>query len=311
VRTAALLLRVAAGCPSAVEPGGGGDGGSSSGAVTTGTGTGTGTAAGTGTATGTGSGTAAADVGNGPETGTTTAGGGAMCEGKVGCEQVVGDETCGPAKKCVFCRCAESGAFATACVSSGTIPVGEPCGSTPLACGAQQDPCVPEAACVFGYCYPRCLRSPNDPAGVTCADPQAVCHVTGDLSPSVCTIPCDPTDPQGTPCPDGLGCKLRDAGGYSLACLPRQFGRWQEVVGYGEVCDGPVTICDFGLHCVAAGAFPPGMCAGDACCTTFCDHTEPAGSEQCPQAADGQVCVDAFGGALPPWQQHVGLCMVP
>jgi hypothetical protein len=75
---------------------------------------------------------------------------------------------------------------------------------------------------------------------------------------------------------------------------------------YGAPCFY-INGCNAGLFCTAAEEVPG--CAGEACCSEFCDINLP---NSCAGMADGQVCIPWWEmGMAPMGLEHVGACGVP
>jgi hypothetical protein len=187
-------------------------------------------------------------------------------------------------------------------LASDPKDVGETCrvfGAPNAGC----DDCVVGAMCLYvseddgeGVCVALCEYSQGD---YVCAEDGKVCATANGGVLFLCLDPCNPLAPG---CPPGSGCTfVWDM--EIFACAPP----WTNL-GYGEVCLEYLGSCAPGLACVGSDAFPDGTCGG-TCCTQACDLSAP---NQCPHAADGQVCMSLYNpGEAPPGHETVGLCRMP
>ncbi|MCY0986848.1 hypothetical protein OV203_06930 [Nannocystis sp. ILAH1] len=116
---------------------------------------------------------------------------------------------------------------------------------------------------------------------------------------NVCLAGCSPLDPV---CPAGASCLMAGSVDDQFFCVDAADPVRLE---YGAACLVE-NQCGAGLLCMP-NAHVPG-CAGDRCCTNFCDLAE---MEACP-AAPGQVCAPWPGPYLdwepPPGLENVGFC---
>ena len=148
-----------------------------------------------------------------------------------------------------------------------------------------------------GVCVPLCMGSANAPV---CEDPGNACILGNGGVLNVCLPLCDPLL---QPCPMGQACYPISAG---FVCGPDQS---DDMGAYGDPC-AFVNVCDPGLFCASADLVP--SCASGACCTPYCDVTDPDASAACPGAAEGQACNAWFDdGEAPPGLEHVGACAIP
>lgn len=188
-------------------------------------------------------------------------------------------------------------------VASEPKEVGDTCsvfGSPNAGC----DDCVAGAMCLFvfendgeGVCVGFCEHSGQ--GTYVCAEDGKVCAMANNGALPVCLDPCNPLSPG---CPPEAGClyihEIQD-----FLCGPP----WMNT-GYGEPCTTELGSCASGLACVDTTAFPEGVCPS-GCCTQACDLSAP---NQCPHAADGQVCTPLYEpGQAPPGNENVGLCKMP
>jgi hypothetical protein len=130
----------------------------------------------------------------------------------------------------------------------------------------------------------------DDDGCTACAiDPSASCG--GE--PSVCGPSCDPLLQD---CVDGQGCYAIED---SFLCAADVSGGGGAA---GDSCD-TFDACDPGQGCIAVEDLP--ACLGAACCTPFCDLSDP--SPTCP---DGLQCIEWFAlGATPPGFEDTGICI--
>lgn len=160
------------------------------------------------------------------------------------------------------------------------------------------DSCDQQSRCMlidestgFGICVPTCVGKPGE---FSCPE-QFVCHTYDTPSNhfTFCDQPCDPLAPV---CPPGGAC-------LSLYTNFTCQDNVQPSKGLGEPCDDVFVLsnCQNGLLCVSTDS---AECAGDACCTSFCDLNDP---NPCP-LDPMQVCMPYEFG--PDWA-HLGYCRWP
>jgi hypothetical protein len=143
-----------------------------------------------------------------------------------------------------------------------------------------------------GTCVGFCQGSEANP---TCPDPGDFCTISNDGVLILCLPQCSPLVPS---CGDDEVCGPATD---NFTCIPGGAN-----VPYGEPCEG-INDCSDGLTCTQA-AFVP-ACAGEACCTSFCDTT--LGAEQCPEADAGETCEPWFAeGEAPAGLETLGVCIV-
>ncbi len=151
--------------------------------------------------------------------------------------------------------------------------------------------CLPtDVAEMVGSCIPMCTGSPSDPS---CPSPTQVCSV--NLMQNLCLEHCNPLDAS---CPGIRQCT--PIGGWDFGCLPA--GPMQS--GAGASCGGPQD-CAAGTVCMPASLVPD--CAGESCCTEFCDLSETPAS--C--SLGGQLCEAWNAATPPPGFENVGVCALP
>ncbi|MFV8751950.1 ribulose phosphate epimerase [Nannocystaceae bacterium ST9] len=139
-----------------------------------------------------------------------------------------------------------------------------------------------------GTCIPLCTGDPENgmcPVGFNCS-------ISNDGSLILCVYDCNPLLQDCAP--EGTGCFWD---GELFNCDPA--GDIPE----GEPC-GYINDCAPGEVCLDATSFP--SCAGAACCSAYCDLTDPV----CLLA--GTECVAFFDeGTAPPGLETVGVCAIP
>jgi hypothetical protein len=160
---------------------------------------------------------------------------------------------------------------------------------------ADNDDCAAGYFCmtdVSGHTGPGICLEFCDPAmpDTTCEDGGS-CFGFNDGVLPLCEQLCDPLAPS---CPPGQGCYI--AIGNFVCATTKEPPSLQ-----GEACQ-VIQSCEPGLACQPG----PAGCV-DACCTPFCDTTQP---NTCPGAAMGEECVQAVADP-PPGLENVGICVVP
>jgi hypothetical protein len=152
-----------------------------------------------------------------------------------------------------------------------------------------------------GVCQPFCSGSEANPV---CSDNSTTCVINNGGAIILCLPICDPL--LTNDCPEGDGCyptPTEDA----FICVFDANG--PDDGAYGDSCMF-ANVCNPGLHCADASFVPD--CATPACCTSYCDLTEPDASESCPGAAGGQECIPWFPeNAAPPGFDDLGACQIP
>lgn len=176
------------------------------------------------------------------------------------------------------------------CAAPQTAKVGEPCSRLE---GPYDgiDTCAGGAVCwdvdpdtQLGTCIPLCTGAPHQPScplGSRCA-------LADPMWAAFCLPPCDPFV---NGCSSGYACSVV---GDTFACMPAA----SDVAAQGQPCEHP-NECATGLACVGAEQLPG--CAGDRCCTGFCDLDAPA-------CSPGSICTSALGDP-PDGFAHVGVCV--
>ncbi len=202
----------------------------------------------------------------------------------------------------------DGGSFwnATKCVpiARNAAQVGDPCMVEGSGVSGIDD-CDKDAMCWDvdletneGTCVAFC---DGDEANPTCTDPVTQCVITNDGVLVLCLPTCNPITPDT--CSEGQGCYPVDD---AFACAPDASG---ELGGYGDPCEF-INVCDPGLFCADATTVP--SCTSAACCSPFCDVTDPDASANCPGAAGGQECTPWYeDGNTPPDLDDVGACVIP
>jgi hypothetical protein len=144
---------------------------------------------------------------------------------------------------------------------------------------------------LVGVCTPFCTGTEDNPE----CPPGASCLIGSDSTIALCIFSCDPLLQD---CGRGLACFWVN---NSFSCIFTM-----QDIPTGEPC-GYVNDCAAGNGCVPAEALP--SCAGEACCTLFCNIEQ--GDQQC-EALPGTSCVPFFEeGQAPPGYELLGLCALP
>lgn len=203
-------------------------------------------------------------------------------------------QDCPEGEKCVPYSSTGDGIYdARKCVIiGGDQQLGEPCTYSGVV--DSTDDCGEHLFCYYapgeqggeGECVAFCEGTADDPV---CA-PGTSCVIAFEGSLTTCLQNCDPLLQD---CVDERACHWTNA---DFACMPHE-GRMA-----GEDCS-EVAQCAPGLQCTAAELLPD--CAGDACCTHFCDLSMPL----CP--TPGTECVSFFEEGRTPGENFVGVCLSP
>lgn len=139
-----------------------------------------------------------------------------------------------------------------------------------------------------GICVALCAGTPLEPI---CPSDTICVLSSGPLS--LCLETCDPLQPQ---CAPDETCMLAPVGD-AFICVPGAPGG-----GLFEACSFP-NECDAGLVCVDASLVSACGVGPQACCTPFCDETQP----MCPEP--DQACSSFFEpGNEPIGLENVGVC---
>jgi hypothetical protein len=139
-----------------------------------------------------------------------------------------------------------------------------------------------------GVCVPLCTGSPDDPM----CEEQFNCSVSNDGSLLLCLYACDPLLQDCEQ--EGAGCFWD---GAQFNCDPA--GELEPNAECGYIND-----CLPGHLCLDASALP--NCAGAACCSPWCDLSNPTCAEP------GTECVAFYDeGTAPPNLVDVGICAIP
>jgi hypothetical protein len=144
-------------------------------------------------------------------------------------------------------------------------------------------------AVLQGICTPFCGGTPDEPQ----CDPGTTCYLDYDESLNLCLSQCDPL---AQDCPPGQLCGWA---GWDFACVIERAAP----PANGEPCDGHVDACSLGETCIPAAASPG--CVGAACCTEFCDRSDPNFA-----CTDPELSCESFfeQDAAPPGWELVGVC---
>lgn len=143
---------------------------------------------------------------------------------------------------------------------------------------------------LVGTCIELCGCGPVAP---TCEGGGTQCTISNQDSLPLCLPTCDPLDPAAV-CGDGEGCY---PAGDGFQCAPDASGDEGMVAQPCSFING----CEPGLACVAPETVLG--CAGNGCCTPFCDLDEP---DSCPFGS----CQPWFPEGEEPLECHVdtGVC---
>ncbi len=137
-----------------------------------------------------------------------------------------------------------------------------------------------------GTCVSSCSGSEANPV---CEDPATHCEIAFEGTMVLCLPPCDALVQD---CPEGAACYPGD--NQSFVC-----GKPLEpVIPTGEACEREWD-CAPGAFCQAAALLP--ACAGEACCTAYCDTALP---DAC---GPERVCTPIY----PELPSAAGYCTVP
>jgi hypothetical protein len=146
----------------------------------------------------------------------------------------------------------------------------------------------------IGTCASFCTGTADDPQcpdAPGCAD--ASCLINGDSSINLCLPSCDPL---AQDCNPGLACYWA---GNDFNCI-----FFTQNLPIGEVC-GFINDCVGGAVCTASELLP--NCAGENCCTPFCDTA--ALVDPCPELLEGTSCQVFLDS--PEEGCAVGSCLAP
>jgi hypothetical protein len=233
------------------------------------------------------------DAGDGDGEPTTT--GSFVPEVEMGAESTCDPwlQDCPEGEKCAAYNAGSDTWNANKCVMvKGTAQTGDPC----IYDGADfgTDDCDVGYMCYYtnmegvGICVPLCTGTPDDPL----CEEQFNCSVSNDGSLLLCLYSCDPLLQDCTQ--EGSGCFWD---GAQFNCDPAGDIPTNEPCGY-------INDCLPGHLCLDATALP--NCAGAACCSAWCDLTDP----QC--LTMGTECIAFYDeGTAPPGLEDTGICALP
>lgn len=164
------------------------------------------------------------------------------------------------------------------CMPIAEDPVGE--GEACMLSALFDDNCDSGLMCWFwgeegepGVCLPACSGNADEP---TCGGSSHCLFVVPDVY-GLCSPQCDPLT-QDCPGNDSM-CETAGGGFHCYS---------EGTVEEGDICDG--YDCVAGNKCAPSDAV---NCAGDMCCTPFCDTTDP---NSCDGVATGSTCFTLYGG---------------
>jgi hypothetical protein len=210
------------------------------------------------------------------------------------------DSTCDPwlqdcpeGEKCAAYNAGSDTWNANKCVMvKGTGQTGEPCTYDGADFGT--DDCDVGYMCYYtnmesvGICVPMCTGTPDNPL----CEEMFNCSVSNDGSLLLCLYACDPLLQDCSQ--EGAGCFWD---GAQFNCDPAGDIPTNEPCGY-------INDCLPGHLCLDATALP--MCAGAACCSAWCDLSDP----QCLTV--GTECISFYDeGTAPPGLENTGICALP
>jgi hypothetical protein len=175
------------------------------------------------------------------------------------------------------------GAIGDTCVWGGIVAATDDCGDDSI-CWDVMDVDGQN----LGVCTQYCDGTADNPI----CPPETSCIIINEGSITVCIVNCDPLLQD---CGAGLACFWANT---AFSCI---FTAGE--IPTGEPC-GYINDCAAGNYCTDAAALP--ACNGAACCTPFCDLTDPV----CGVAET--ECVTFFEeGMAPPGYEDVGVCVLP
>lgn len=167
------------------------------------------------------------------------------------------------------------------CTYGGVIEATDDCDATGI--------CLDRDGDMLGTCHAFCLGTADDPE---CPDAQ-LCEFADQGTVALCVDQCSPLLQD---CEAPQSCYWDDTGFHCLA---------SGEVPIGEPCDS-ANDCPPGNQCVEGSLLP--SCAGEACCTGFCE----VGLDENLCLIPGSACVPFFEeGAAPEGLEQVGLCLSP
>ena len=216
-------------------------------------------------------------------------------------EDVIGVSECDPwmqdcpeGEKCVAYGSTGGNWDANKCVQIlGDGSIGDPC--TYDGTAASTDTCGADSWCWNvneegqGVCTGFCTGSPDDPI----CDPGYGCSIANNGSITLCLLSCDPLLQD---CPvEGESCFYDFSGNFVCAFETQNLGA-------GEPC-GFINDCAGGNLCLGAEVLLD--CNGSACCTPYCDLSDPV----CPPGLECQPLFEE--GTAPPEYVDVGVCIIP
>lgn len=185
------------------------------------------------------------------------------------------------ANKCV--PVTGSGAIGDTCIWGGIVEATDDCGPESICWDAMD---------VDGQDVGVCTEYCGGTADAPICPPSTSCIIINEGSINICIVNCDPLLQD---CGAGLACFWANT---AFSCI---FTAGD--IPTGEPC-GYINDCAAGNFCTDAAALP--ACAGSACCSPYCDLTDPV----CSVA--GTECSSFFEeGMAPPGYEDVGLCILP
>jgi hypothetical protein len=213
---------------------------------------------------------------------------------------VLSEPTCDPwmqdcpeGEKCVAYNKGGETWNANKCVPTrGTGKAGDECRYDGSSLGT--DDCDVGFMCYYtdaegvGSCVPQCAGAPDQPQ----CPAEYNCSIANDGTLVLCIYACDPILQDCAPA--GSGCFWD---GSRFNCDPAGDLLEESPCGY-------VNDCSPGHYCLSAESLP--SCGGSACCTGFCDLSNP----QCGVA--NTECIAFFDdNTAPPGLENTGICALP
>jgi hypothetical protein len=202
-------------------------------------------------------------------------------------------QDCPEGEKCAAYNAGSDTWNANKCVAvTGTAQTGDPCTYDGADFGT--DDCDVGYMCYYtdmesvGICVPQCTGTPDNPM----CESMFNCSVSNEGSLLLCLYACDPLLQDCAQ--EGAGCFFD---GAQFNCDPAGDIPTNEPCGY-------INDCLPGNYCLEAVALP--NCIGAACCSAWCDTSEP----QC--LTPDTECIPFYDeGTAPPGFESTGICALP
>lgn len=149
------------------------------------------------------------------------------------------------------------------------------------------DDCDGSSWCLAGLCHAFCGGTADNPS----CEPHEGCVIANEGAINLCATQCDPI---AQSCDEGQACYATTGG---LVCFV------PDPSADAEICE-TVNDCPAGWQCIL-GTFLP-ECAGETCCTPWCDMGAPDCSDK-----PGTECISFFREGLLFGFEHIGVCALP